>query len=619
MWYRRRARRQLANSVPVTAADKPARAEDVLNRPDPNEKHTSILSAKALQEQQFPVRVYAGNSNTTINLDPEAQLAAASVPAPVLPSNPTPTRTSVQSNPFEDNHSIQTTSTGTRSNVIPIALVAPGSVSSRSDPNSTHSTHRTSGSGPIRPSRDPELNLNLDHVNVSNDNIRAGSPYSNGSSGSANIRHSYMTTGSYASDLLSEAPVIVTPTRGTVKQVLGVVKAEVIRTPGSAATTSDGTPTSGDALRPGYVSTRPSMRSPLAASSFGPADILRESADEQEKGQEVIVRANPFGDENSPYIHGSTTTSPAPSTSTFGSKGSTPPQTQEDWTPEEPRLPWAGGSGKGRPESTSTHSGSIIAADISSATRVNVGLNQFAMTSLLPPSDGMDAPISAALSSPRTPMNVNRMTSAKLISPSNNLSAGVNGQMELQQRRAFEELESGRDRSSVVSSTSTRADSILESFPFVPPSPISDRPIRTPPRSPLAQQAFTNGFSSPTPASPVPAPVAEPREDSTKDAVGATRPPKKSGLPPPSMNRKVLGLSTASDSSTMSNGLGSFPFQIDNGSGADSGNDTNSPPSSFNGRQRASLDTLALTSDLSSYPLNFDRNLMDHYPGPYKQ
>ena len=630
----------MANTVPAVVPDKPARAEDVLNRPDPNEKRLSTASALVSQQQHQQqllaaanIKVYAGNSNTTINLDPEAQAASAH------PQHPPPqysARNSIQSDPFQDSHSIQTTSTGTRSNVIPIALVAPGSVSSQSA-RSNPISPQTTGSGPVRPLRDPQLNLNLDHVNVSKDNIRSDSPYSHGSSGSVlsgNVRHSYMTTGSYASDLLSEAPVIITPMRGTVKQVLGVVKAEVIRTPGSSALGSDGTPTSGDSLRAGF--SRPPMRSPLAASSFGPSDVLRESADEHDKGQDLLVRANPFSDEHSPYLtNPSAQTSPAPSTSTFGSKGTTPPQTQEDWTPEEPRLPWAGGN-KDRPASSSTQSGSIIAADISSATRVHVGLHQFATsTHLAPPSStGLDTPVSAALSSPRSPPNANRMTSAKLISPaSNTLSPGANGdgQLESQQRRAFEEMDGMRDRSSVVSSTSTRADSILESFPFVPPSPISDRPIRTPPRSPLAQQAFSNSNPNPLASSTmVPTtnndsgPETEKRDESGRETGAVPRPARQANLPPPpSMNRKFLGLSTASDSSTMSSGLGSFPFQIDSGnnSSGESGNGgdgTANAPSNVSGKQRASLDTLALTSDLSSYPLSFDRNLMEHYPGPYK-
>lgn len=80
-------------------------------------------------------------------------------------------------------------------------------------------------------------------------------------------------------------------------------------------------------------------------------------------------------------------------------------------------------------------------------------------------------------------------------------------------------------------------------------------------------------------------------------------------------NRKLLGMSTASQSSTMTNGLSAFPFQIESG-GAETA-PAPSAPSSFPGRQRASLDTLALTADLSSYPLGFDKDAaMAHYPGP---
>jgi hypothetical protein len=67
-------------------------------------------------------------------------------------------------------------------------------------------------------------------------------------------------------------------------------------------------------------------------------------------------------------------------------------------------------------------------------------------------------------------------------------------------------------------------------------------------------------------------------------------------------------MSIGSQLSTVSTGLGSFPFHIDSDSDPTSADDRRiSPPSTFQGRQRASLDTLALTSDLSSYPLGYDR------------
>ena len=50
--------------------------------------------------------------------------------------------------------------------------------------------------------------------------------------------------------------------------------------------------------------------------------------------------------------------------------------------------------------------------------------------------------------------------------------------------------ETGVTRRLSGSSVLTAGSSILESFPFVPPSPISDRPLRTPPVSPLQKQAF---------------------------------------------------------------------------------------------------------------------------------
>jgi len=144
--------------------------------------------------------------------------------------------------------------------------------------------------------------------------------------------------------------------------------------------------------------------------------------------------------------------------------------------------------------------------------------------------------------------------------------------------------------SSVISATSTRADSILESFPFVPPSPISSLPIRSPPRSPLHQRFSA---SHPQPLVSEAGPLSSPAVPETEEA----------SLPPldPPPSRQTLGLSTVSQVSTASSGLGPFPFQIDSG-----GNDGCTPSSAFQGRQRASLDTLALMSDLSSYPLSFD-------------
>ena len=576
LWYRRRLRAQAAALAAEAGEPEapPARAEDVLNRPDPNEKPFEE------QEQPVPqaantVRVYAGTSNTTINLDPEAQVDSVAGT-----NGHNPVRASVQSNPFTDTHSIQSASTGTQSNVIPIALVPPGSI------HSMPSTQATSGTGPARPVRTPDLDLNLEHANASVDSVRTGNRYAQSTrSGVTNVRSSFMTTGSFSSDFLNEAPVIVTPATRTVKQVVGLVKAEVIRTPpGTASFASE----DGDSPKTASsgLSRMPS-RSPLAGSSFGPSDNIAEE-------EELLVRGDPFSDDHSPFASAAPSmagrSSLAQTAATFG-------DSEENWDPQGSRAQEAR-LAPPRPESFMTQAGSIIAADIGTASRVHLGLDQLshaqvaARTLGVPPSGDLPhTPHSAAtLTTPRSPY---RMTSAKLVSPRASTDDAPpmpgKGALELQQRRAFEELDARMSRSSVVSSTSTRADSILEGFPFVPPSPISDRPIRTPPRSPLAQQAYGGA---------------------QKTSNGAEAPD--SPLPPPP-NRKLLGMSTASQSSTMSNGLGSFPFQIDSGNGPVAADAANFPPS---GKQRASLDTLALTSDLSSYPLGFDKSATDNMPGP---
>ncbi|TCD63869.1 hypothetical protein EIP91_004808 [Steccherinum ochraceum] len=612
LWYRRRQRRiAAARSTDVDKVEIPARAEDVLNRPDPNEKPPSPLPTPTIRG--------------TLPYGEMVAMVSGQGSSAVGTQGHTP-RASQQSNPFEDRldtQSIQTAgSVGTQSNVIPIHLVGPDAASARSNPTTVPSTQATAGSAPSRPDRDPSLNLNTDpNATASADTNRAASPYS-ASQISANVRHSYMSTGSYASDLLGEAPIIVTPGRGAVKQVLGVVKAEVIRTPPGSSVSGDSPPSSADSLRPTFAS-RPPARSPLAASSFGPADMLKEV--DEEHAQDVEARQDPFGDEHSPYINESSSqaspASPTPSASTFGSPAPTPsqyvssPATEVDWSPEDPSRPWASGSKTPRPESISTQAGSVIGASIGAATRMHVG------HILAPPSTANpDTPLSAALSSPRTPY---RMTSAKLVSPVRqnddaSPASVAGGAFEMQQRRALQEMDVDRreSRTSMMSSVS-EADSILGGFPFVPPSPISDRPVRTPPRSPLAQQAFSDNSTVTTPH-PQQTDVAQ-SQQTEESSEQRTR--KKSSQPPPPAlfnNRKMLGLSVASETSTMSNGLGSFPFQIDTGSITEATASSSGPagPQTVDGRQRASLDTLALTSDLASYPLGLDQNLMDHYPGP---
>ncbi|PPQ63871.1 hypothetical protein CVT24_009497 [Panaeolus cyanescens] len=550
LFIRRRKRRLLRMSRQKAAEppkDIPASAETVLKRPDPTGKPPSELSSST-------IRHYA-HSQTTIDLDPHSQESAGHTSS-FHPLGP---------NPFDDNNSIQTAGTeGT--NVIPIALVTPDPHRTSISNSEAHSSS-TAGSQPMRPPRSPDLNLNLDHTNVSTDNIRAPMNYPQ-STISGISRNSYLSSASYSSDFLNEAPMIITPTRTNVRQVMGVVKAEVINT---GSLPSSPAPSDNTLRIPSHV--KPVTKSPLAATSFGPNDLVREV---DEEGND------PFGDENV-----STRASPPATARTFDTTAQS--HDSRDWAPEGPKLPWSKLDNQSRPSSISTQAGSIV--DIASATRVNVGL--------------------------KTPGSANsyRTTMGRLVTPPVN-----QGPLEEQQQRALAQaqqaqaMERRRISGSSMMSTTTRADSILESFPFVPPSPISDRPIRSPPVSPLAQQSFTNnGTASPNshqhtfiiaPPSPMSHQSFSAGPTKTSFNPDETR-LQDSPLPAPP-DRRTLGLSTGSQLSTASSGLGSFPFQIESEPSADNGQ--TAAPSSFKGRQRASLDTLALTSDLSSYPLDFGRD-----------
>ena len=549
LWYRRKMRLQKSIAAQrESKKDIPAPAETVLNRPDPIEKSPTELNT---------VRVYSVSSNTTIDLDPESQRTSPHS-AHYNPMNV---------NPFDDGTSIQTAGTeGT--NVIPITLVSPD----------THEVSSPVSEGttltfPVRPVRSPELNLNLDHVNISRDSVRGTSPYA---VSQVSSRNSFMSNASYSSDFLNEAPMIITPNKGAVRQVLGVVKAEVIKAPGSLPLTN-----SSDGLKPPPLASRPSVGSPLASTSFGPADVVKEIDESQ--------ATDPFGDEASVGVNN---TSPAASVTTFGhSSTGAVHDSHSEWVAETPNLPWARSNDDSRPSSMSTQGGSIV--DITSAQRVNVRLNLNGNTQLIP--DG-------------TSRSSYRTTVGRLVSPTMAISGTLHEQQQRALAHARAQTQAVVDQnkrlsgSSVLSGTSTRADSILESFPFVPPSPISNRPVRSPPVSPLGQQSFSGHPPSPSGTqhtvniSPPTPQVQQVFTDKSGNFAGAA-------LPPPP-DRRMLGLSTASQLSTSSSGLGSFPFQIDSGSGIEG---VGVPPSAFNGRQRASLDTLALTSDLSSYPLGFDR------------
>jgi protein OPY2 len=136
-------------------------------------------------------------------------------------------------------------------------------------------------------------------------------------------------------------------------------------------------------------------------------------------------------------------------------------------------------------------------------------------------------------------------------------------------------------RLSFASEASSRADSILEAFPFVTPS------LPSLPPSPMTIQTFRSTFSnqarSPQPRSPL---STAPGGEATDDEE----------LAPP--DRRGQGVSVYSAKSSASMGLGDYPVELHI-----------DPPSSGGRSQlpsRASLDTVALSRDLSAFPLAFD-------------
>jgi len=133
-------------------------------------------------------------------------------------------------------------------------------------------------------------------------------------------------------------------------------------------------------------------------------------------------------------------------------------------------------------------------------------------------------------------------------------------------------------RMSFASEASSRADSILEAFPFVPPSlPPSPMTIQT------FRSAISNQARTPQPRSPL---SSAPGESPTNDEE----------LAPP--DRRGLGVSVYSAKSSASSGLGDYPVELHIDTPSSGGR---SPLPS-----RASLDTLALSRDLSAFPLAFD-------------
>ncbi|TDL29198.1 hypothetical protein BD410DRAFT_833543 [Rickenella mellea] len=617
LWYRKHQR--ILRSLSEPKPDIPASPANVLSRPDPIEKRLSTFPPPPPQPAQPPqanVRLYSG----------------ADIDLNDTPGNGASTR---MSNPFADAHSIQTTSNSTQStNVIPIALVPHRSAAPGSPPPTSPTS---SVPAPQRPARSPDLNIRMDptnfdltHVNISSSTVGMAPPkpaYAqsqfSGVSGMSS-RASYMTNGSFASDVLAEAPQILTPQSGAVRQVLGVARAEVVMAPGTPVSPEAHVQSHGRSLMPANPRAVPA-RSPLAqtafradGSSIGSQSV--HSKEEEDDGQEVSLAYdqpyNPFSDAHSP--------NPADqraSVTTFG----TPSPRLSEGTPSDgnlyvdPSLPtsdsadWLTKTWNSVAKANRPVSGSTNAASLASGISSNVGTFSYVVRDPeSPPLASKDAnPSSAQSGSTLEEQQAQALAFARARAEASGLRSSSNSQIS-----NGVEMPGGR-RVSASSTASAGGDSLLESFTFVPPSPISSRP----PRSPLGQQAFT-------PMQPWPEKQQQQQEQPNGHANGHANGNGHLSQGQGQGRGTSRALSTASHASGTS-ALDGFAFRIGGGHNTR----LSSMPSSFvaprdsgtgtgagmgmNGRgpnsQRASLDTLALTQDLSAFPLNFDQGPHDSY------
>jgi hypothetical protein len=326
---------------------------------------------------------------------------------------------------------------------------------------------------------------------------------------------------SASSSILNEVPQIVTPLQANFRQVLGVQRAEVVQlssaAPSAPPAPPSAPPSPGLSARPPRATQATPGRSPLGRVAFTAGDIEKEAV--------TKTAGNPFADP----------TRERPGTAAFGS-------------------PTAGGDDS-RPNSIISSNGTVL-ANIGSATRVQLHQPSSGRSTL---SSTLSTTV-ASLSPVTSPRSPDFRTAGQLSPPAQRVP------------RSFDD-DTGRRISQSTIATSHRtstADSILEAFPFVPPSPISMHHTSNP-STPFAQHGF-----------------AAQQEQTDPSLL----------TPPP--NRQTLGMSVMSATSTTSNGLGGYSFQF----GAPSPALPPSPGPGGNGR--ASLDTLALSRDLEAFPLQYD-------------
>ena len=457
LWYRRRQRRRYSATILGEKSEKPARAEDVLQRPDPIEQ-----SSTAPSPNMPTFRLYTDYSMSSVNLP------ASSSPASYAATHGH--HANASSPPFSGIPSDHRLSIGTHPNLISATFnPASPSISGLDLPYAL--PHDRTGA--------------VNEARVSSQSV-LHPEYLLGRKIRDDHRHSYNTTTTFSSDISGEVPMIVTPTHGAVKQVVGVAKAQFVRTPKHSISSMHPSLHSNQLFVPkptsGVAST---SRTPPLPASLPPYKGYRGDSPPPREVEETA--SDPFRDRKTPSPSPERVSpthlprkSLTPSAATFGDSG------EQRW----PKLVWKASPHSTRHDSIGTEAGSVLtSSDRSSLPAAkHSSKHSSAAQSMLVPSPGGRPHTPPPV--PSSPTSRNNM--AVPVSARRDTLTVPSGPLESQQRLAMEGIQAGNPpRLSVMSSTSSIAESLLSAFPFVPPSPVgSFASTRTPPCSPLAQQAF---------------------------------------------------------------------------------------------------------------------------------
>ncbi|GJE93555.1 hypothetical protein PsYK624_097140 [Phanerochaete sordida] len=277
-----------------------------------------------------------------------------------------------------------------------------------------------------------------------------------------NIRDSYNTDASFSTDL-SSIP-IVEPSHGTVRHVMGIARAEVVRTPKPSMSSVHPSVhlnrLSGTKSTIGVIASEkppPLPTSPLTKTGFTIED--REERRERDDPFRDVRTPSPIPPQAPPQPPPANRRSVAPSNATFGDTG------EQRWPPlRTSRLPWA----RKHDSSGSAGTSHGTATASTPSTRSSFGIRWSKGSSALAPPRPTDVPYTPA-SYGGSPRSVAFPASA----PHDTLTVPST-------------LDAPSSRTSVASATSSLAESLLASFPFVPPSPAaSAHSVHTPPASPL--------------------------------------------------------------------------------------------------------------------------------------